>query len=141
MNYRIQYTRKAKKERYFLTFLCVRCRIIGAPDSNGWIITVKFSSFVFGKSIFMRHQMETLLKEELRVLAIRTRERLHLTQKEMAKRLEMSESSYSDIETGVFMCGTLTAVLLLSEQETPEIFLQDLKVKFQQQYEKEMQPV
>lgn len=82
--------------------------------------------------------MESLLKDELRVLAIRTRSRLNLTQKEMAMRFEMSESSYSDIETGVFMCGTLTTMLLLSEQEDPKTYLETLKVKLEEHIEKEM---
>lgn len=87
----------------------------------------------------MRHKKEELLKEGLRVLAIRTREKLHLTQNEMAKRLEMSESSYSDIETGRTMCGTLTTVLLLDMQDEPKDFLYDVRMKFERQYEKEMQ--
>ena len=89
----------------------------------------------------MRNEMEDLLKGELRELAIITRDRLHLTQKEMAKRLVMSESSYSDIETGKTMCGTLTATLLYAEQDDPKTYLQELKRKFKMQYEKEMQTV
>lgn len=85
--------------------------------------------------------MEEILKKELRTLAITTRERLHLTQKQMAKRLEMSESSYSDIETGASMCGTLTTVLLLVEQEDPQANLHNWKMKFNKHYEKEMQRV
>lgn len=89
----------------------------------------------------MRHEKEGLLKEELRILAIRTRDRLQITQGEMAKRLEMSESSYSDIETGRTMCGTLTAILLLDIQEDPNAFLIEMNAKFSKQYEKEMQHV
>lgn len=87
----------------------------------------------------MRQKMEYLLKDELRLLAIKTRDRLEITQREMAEKLVMSESSYSDIETGVSMCGTLTTVLLLSEQEDPDAYLQSLQMKFKQLYEKEMQ--
>ena len=47
----------------------------------------------------------------------------------------MSESSYSDIETGVYMCGTLTAMLLLLMQEDPRGFLQALDEAFAKQYE------
>ena len=83
----------------------------------------------------MRSEKESLLKDELRLLAIRTRDRLDLTQREMAERLEMSESSYSDIETGVYMCGTLTAMLLLLMQEDPRRFLQALDEAFAKQYE------
>jgi len=92
-------------------------------------------------NITMRNEMERLLKDELRTLAIRTRERLHLTQKEMAIRLEMSESSYSDIETGLSMCGTLTTVLLLSELDDPYAYLQALKQKLAVLYEDAMQLV
>ena len=87
----------------------------------------------------MRHQLEEILKEELRKLAITTRDELKLTQREMAERLEMSESSYSDIETGRTMCGTLTTVLLLDMQDEPKDFLYDVRMKFERQYEKEMQ--
>ncbi len=115
------------------------CRIIGIPDSLLGNKIVKFSSFVFGGNITMRNEMEKLLKEELRTLAIRTRERLHLTQREMAIRLEMSESSYSDIETGLSMCGTLTTVLLLSELDDPYTYLQQAKEKLNALYESSMQ--
>ena len=89
----------------------------------------------------MRNEKESLLKDELRLLAIRTRDRLDLTQREMAERLEMSESSYSDIETGKSNCGTLTTVLLLSIQEDPTHFLSTVNVEFQKWYAKEMMPV
>lgn len=77
------------------------------------------------------------MKDELRVLAIKTRDRLQLTQKEMANKFEMSESSYSDIETGVFMCGTLTTMLLLSEQDDPKSVLDEFKVKLEEHVNKE----
>ncbi len=85
--------------------------------------------------------MEELLKSELRVLAIVTREHLELTQKEMADKFKMTESSYSDIETGKYMCGTLTAVLLLTELDDSYEFLQHLSAEFAKLYEREMQPV
>ncbi|MBQ9805397.1 MAG: helix-turn-helix domain-containing protein [Clostridia bacterium] len=82
----------------------------------------------------MRHQMEEILKEELRRLAIITRDELHLTQREMAERLEMSESSYSDIETGRTMCGTLTTTLLLGKLGNPDAVLKQINEKLHQQY-------
>ena len=85
--------------------------------------------------------MEEILKEELRVLALRTRDRLKLTQNKMSERLVMSETSYSDIETGTYMCGTLTTILLLQEQDDPKEFLRRLKVKFEKMYEEEIQPL
>ena len=87
----------------------------------------------------MRHELSIILGEELRFLAIETRERLALTQKEMGEKLYMSESSYSDIETGRSHCGMLTAVLLLDMQNDPKAFLEKLEGKIALQYEKEIQ--
>ena len=89
----------------------------------------------------IRDDLTQILGEELRFLAIKTRERLNLTQKEMSEMLHMSESSYSDIETGKSNCGTLTTVLLLSIQEDPTHFLSTVNVKFHKWYAKEMMPV
>ena len=89
----------------------------------------------------IRDDLTQILGEELRFLAIKTRERLNLTQKEMSEILHMSESSYSDIETGKSNCGTLTTVLLLSIQEDPTHFLSTVNAAFQKWYAKEMMPV
>ena len=89
----------------------------------------------------IRDDLETILGEEFRFLAIKTRERLHLTQKEMADRLKMSESSYSDIERGVNNPSTLTSVLLLNMQDDPNCFLNTVNEKFQKWYEREMTTV
>ena len=90
----------------------------------------------------IRRDLKTILGEELRFLAIKTRERLNLTQKEMGERLQMSYSNYSDIETGqIDCCSILTAILLLSMQDDPNIFINDVNIKFQRWYDREMQPV
>jgi len=87
----------------------------------------------------IRDDLKVILGEELRFLAIRTRERLGLTQKKMGDRLHMSESNYSDIETGeINCCGTLTAILLLDMQDDPRRFIENVNEKFQNWYEKEM---
>ena len=83
----------------------------------------------------IRDDLTQILGEELRFLAIKTRERLNLTQKKMSETLQMSESSYSDIETGKNKCGTLTAVLLISIQEDPSLFLNTLNTEFQKWYD------
>lgn len=85
----------------------------------------------------MRNKMEAVLKESFRELALKTRDKCNLTQKKMAEGLVMSETSYSDIETGTNMCGTLTAILLLIKQPNPEEFLRELLKKFEILYEKE----
>lgn len=77
----------------------------------------------------MRHIIEKALKEELRTLALTLRDRLNLTQSKMAEKLIMTDHSYSDIETGENMCGTLTAILLLAELDDPKTYLQELKGK------------
>ena len=89
----------------------------------------------------IRDYLETILGEEFRFLAIKTRERLHLTQREMGDRLQMSESSYSDIERGVYKCSALSAVLLLNMQDDPICFLNTVNEKFREWYEREMMTV
>ncbi len=89
----------------------------------------------------IREDLETILGEEFRFLAIKTRERLKLTQKEMSDRLQMSDSSYSDIERGINNPSTLTAVLLLNMQDDPNRFLNTVNEKFREWYEREMMTV
>ena len=52
----------------------------------------------------MRQEFERILGEELRYLAMETRDRLGLTQKEMGEKLQMGESSYSEPERGETVC-------------------------------------
>ena len=85
--------------------------------------------------------MEKVLKREFRELALKTRDRLGVTQKAMSELLSMSENSYCDIENGTYMCGTLTAILLLSMQEDTNSILQHWRIKFNELYAKEMQPI
>ncbi len=59
----------------------------------------------------------------------------------MGEKLYMSESSYSDIETGRSHCGMPTALLLLEMQEEPKRFLQNSVSKAIGREEKEFQPV
>ena len=89
----------------------------------------------------IRDDLETILGEEFRFLAIKTRERLHLTQREMGDRLQMSENSYSDIERGVYNPGALSAILLLNMQDDPNCFLNTVNEKFREWYEREMATV
>ena len=86
----------------------------------------------------IRHQLEKIVGEEFRILSIKTRSRLCFTQKEMGERLQMSESSYSDIETGKSKCGTLTAVLLLNMQDDPGESLSVIEAKINAWYAREM---
>ena len=79
----------------------------------------------------MRQDLEKILGEELRYLAIKTRERLGLTQKEMGEELQMGETSYSELERGETICASaLTKALLLNMQEDPRVFLNHVAKRF-----------
>ena len=85
----------------------------------------------------MRQELERILGEEIRYLAIETRDTFDLTQREMGEKLHMGESSYSDLETGNAICASaLTLSLLLKMQEGPRIFFERLENRF----EKVLQP-
>ena len=85
----------------------------------------------------MRNDMEILLKQEFRVMALRSRERHRLTQSGMAEALCMSTGSYSEIEAGVSGVGLLTGILLLSDQEDPHACLCHIKEELRAIYERE----
>ncbi len=79
----------------------------------------------------MRQEFEKILGEEIRYLAIETRNCLGITQRKMGELLQMGESSYSDLETGETICASaLTEVLLLSMQEDPSLFLSRIAKRF-----------
>lgn len=80
----------------------------------------------------MRQDFEKILGEELRYLAIETRERLGLTQKEMGQELQMGETSYSELERGETICASaLTTTLLLRMQKDPNVFLNHVAERFE----------
>lgn len=81
----------------------------------------------------MRQQFEKILGEEIRYLAIETRDCLGITQRKMGKLLQMGESSYSDLETGETVCASaLTEALLLKMQEDPTVFLKRVSKRFEE---------
>ena len=80
----------------------------------------------------MRQEFERILGEELRYLAIETRDRLGLTQKEMGEELQMGETSYSELERGETICASaLTETLLLCMQNNPDEFLNRVSERFE----------
>ena len=89
----------------------------------------------------IRDDLKMILGEEFRFLAIKTRERLRLTQREMSDRLQMSESSYSDIERGVYKCSALSVILLLNMQDDSVCTLNTVNEKFREWYERELMTV
>ncbi len=89
----------------------------------------------------MRNQMEIILKQELRNIALKERGEYGFTQDQMSEHLVMSTRSYCDIECGETSCGALTTVLLLMSLSDPNAFLRDLKCKFEALYVKELTKV
>jgi len=89
----------------------------------------------------MRNEMEAVLKEAFKELALKTRYERGLTQNKMSRALVMSERSYEDIERGKTGCGALTVVLLLMEIDDPILFLNVLKKKLEKAYEMAGAPV
>ena len=89
----------------------------------------------------MRDELKEIFGNELRYLAIETRERLGITQREMGELLQMSESSYSDIETGRYNCSMPSAILLLNLQEDPKLFIRRCVEKALRIIEREVQLV
>lgn len=89
----------------------------------------------------MRNEMEMVLKQKFRNLALKIRCEQGLTQSEMSKALVMSERSYEDIERGQSGCGTLTIVLLLMKVDNPIIVLDDLRMELEKAYDKAGLPV
>lgn len=85
----------------------------------------------------MRNELETIIKDTFRVLALKARASHNLTQEQMAEALAMVPRSYTDIESGVHMCGTLTAILLLIDHPDPVSVLAELKEKFEKLYSEE----
>lgn len=77
----------------------------------------------------LRDRMEQELKKELRALVLRTRAKMNLTQNKMGDRYVMSDDSFADIESGENMCGTLTAFLLLRDQEDRDSVFDEIGAK------------
>ena len=89
----------------------------------------------------MRNEMEMVLKQKFRNLALKIRYEQGLTQSEMSKALVMSERSYEDIERGQSGCGALTIVLLLMTVDNPIIVLDELRMELKKAYDKAGLPV
>lgn len=89
----------------------------------------------------MRNEMEAILKETFRDLALKIRYEQGFTQSKMSRALVMSERSYEDIERGQSGCGALTIILLLMKVENPLTVLDELKLELEKAYEKAGIPV
>lgn len=123
-----------------LCFFGVICRNHGAPHGTCPAQVIRFLRLCLDEND-MRGEFEDILKEEMRVLAIKTRDRLDITQAQMAEIMEMNDKSYSDIERGKYKCGELTIVLLLALQDDPKEFLEELLAKFEEARERKLEVV
>ena len=82
--------------------------------------------------------MEHALKKELREIAIQTRNRMNLTQEKMGDRYAMNGDSFRAIEAGEYMCSTLTAFLLLRDQEDRDRIFDEIGEKLEKIREEEL---
>ena len=82
----------------------------------------------------MRAEMELIMRDAFRGLALRMRYDKKLTQYKMAEALVMSARSYEDIGCGNNACGALTVCLLLMQCEDAIAFLEDLQKQFEKEY-------
>lgn len=79
----------------------------------------------------MRKQYEKVLKAFFREKIFRRRDKLEITQEEMASRLIMACRTYVDIEHGKSGCSALTlAIYLVYICEDPLLFLNELRNVF-----------
>lgn len=81
------------------------------------------------KDNVIRERMEEVLKAELRALALKTRDEMKLTQEKMGDRYAMNGDSFGDIESGEYMCGTLTEFLLLRDQKDRDRIFDEIGAK------------
>lgn len=61
----------------------------------------------------MRNLYTGILKDTFRIELMKFRTERNLTQARMSERIEMSERSYADIESGKSCCSAVTLVLYL----------------------------
>lgn len=90
------------------------------------------------KENVIREKMEAVLKTELRALALKTRDELNLTQEKMGDRYVMNGDSFGDIESGEYICGTLTEFLLLRDQKDRDKIFEEIGAKLDKIREEEL---
>ena len=90
------------------------------------------------KENVIREKMEAVLKAELRTLALKTRAELNLTQEKMGERYAMNGDSFGDIESGEYMCGTLTEFLLLRDRKDRDRIFDEIGAKLDKIREEEL---
>ena len=61
----------------------------------------------------MREEYYDKLKRFFRIKLLLRREELNLTQEQMSENLNISLRNYANLESGKYLCGTLTLVLFL----------------------------
>lgn len=89
----------------------------------------------------LRDKMENYLKHRLRVLALKTRSDMGLTQRVMSERYIVAENSYSALETGEYMCGTLTTILLLADQKDLILTINEIMTDLEKIREEELMTI
>ena len=76
----------------------------------------------------MKKHCRTAMKDFFRTQVILTRDRLRLTQSQMARKLWIEDRSYAALESGESCCGALTfALFLIYCCDDPILFLKKLR--------------
>lgn len=84
----------------------------------------------------MRDQYSIALKQQFWCQLVWERQRLNLTQAQMARILAMNERSYIELDHGHSCCGALTLVrFLLYCCEDTQAFLEDVKAALEREGE------
>ena len=76
----------------------------------------------------MKKYFYTAMKNFFRIQVLLARDRLHLTQAQMARKLRVEDRSYAALESGESCCGALTlALFLIYCCDDPILFLKKLR--------------
>ena len=84
----------------------------------------------------MRTKGYEIIKQYMREEMLKTRTELKITQVEMAQRLRISSREYTNIESGISCCSTLTFMIYMQEfNHDTQRFLDGLKAALEAEKE------
>ncbi len=63
----------------------------------------------------MKKEVQEVIKQYMRSEMLKTRTELKITQVEMARRLRISSREYTNIESGISCCNTITFLVYMQE--------------------------
>ena len=83
----------------------------------------------------MRKIYTTIFKHYFRACLLRTRNKLGLTQSQMAEKLNIGHRAYISLESGKSCCSAITLVFFLLCMDNYDTFLEDLRKEFKEAHE------